>query len=599
MLRPQDTATRERKRLDGLWDFRLDRDAAGRTERWFAGPLAGAAKMAVPASFNDLVADLETRDFFGDLWYSTTVRVPRGWSGQRVTLYVESATHRATVWANGAEVGSHEGGYLPFELDVTDHVAPGEEVRLTICVNNTLSFQSIPPGVIESQFGGPPKQRYFHDFFNYAGLHRSVWLAASPAARIDDVTVVTDIDGTTGVVRSTVAASGADGLAVRQILRDAAGAEAARADGADVSLRVEDAHLWRPGAGYLYDLELQLTDGETVVDSYHQAVGIRTVAVDGTRFLVNGEAVYFTGFGMHEDHAIVGKQHNDALMLRDFANLSWINANSVRTSHYPYSDDFMDHADRVGLLVIDETPAVGLNMSIGGGLFGTQGYTTYSPDTINDETQANHAAVIRELIARDKNRPSVVLWSLANEPETETEGGEEYFRPLFELARELDPTRPLGVVNMMVATHGKCRVSQFGDVLMLNRYYGWYVFTGDLDFAEKAWTHELSGWASEGKPIIITEYGADTIPGLHQLVPQPWSEEYQEAYYAMNHRVFDRFDAVIGEHPWAYADFATTSGIARVDGNKKGIFTRDRQPKQVAQALRTRWAAKSTGHADE
>ena len=99
----------------------------------------------------------------------------------------------------------------------------------------------------------------------------------------------------------------------------------------------------------------------------------------------------------------------------------------------------------------------------------------------------------------------------------------------------------------------------------------------------------LRGWAGEGKPIIITEYGADTYPGLHSVVPQPWSEEYQVEYLDMNHRVFDRIDAVVGEQVWNFADFATTSGIMRVGGNKKGVFTRDRQPKAAAWALRRRW----------
>ena len=142
----------------------------------------------------------------------------------------------------------------------------------------------------------------------------------------------------------------------------------------------------------------------------------------------------------------------------------------------------------------------------------------------------------------------------------------------------------------MLAPHGKCRVSQFGDVLMLNRYYGWYVDTGDLDAAERAWEEELRAWAGEGKPIIITEYGADTYPGLHTLPPTPWTEEYQVAYLDMNHRVFDRIDAVVGEQVWNFADFATTSGIMRVGGNKKGVFTRDRQPKAAAWALRRRWS---------
>ena len=141
----------------------------------------------------------------------------------------------------------------------------------------------------------------------------------------------------------------------------------------------------------------------------------------------------------------------------------------------------------------------------------------------------------------------------------------------------------------MLAPYGKCRVSQFGDVLMLNRYYGWYVNTGDLPAAERAWEEELRGWASEGKPIIITEYGADTYPGLHAVTPTPWTEEYQVAYLQMNHRVFDRIDAVVGEQVWNFADFATTAGIMRVGGNKKGAFTRDRQPKAAAWELRRRW----------
>jgi beta-glucuronidase len=587
VLRPQDTDTRERKSLNGLWSFALDPQTAGRRDGWFARPLAGARKMAVPASFNDITADPAVRDYCGDVWYQTNVRIPRGWDGQRITLYFESATHRATVWVDETEVVSHEGGYTPFEADITDQVQAGEQARITVVVNNTLSFQSIPPGVIEDTPAGP-RQRYWHDFFNYAGIHRTVWLAATPIDHITDITVVTGLDGTTGTIDYTTTAAG--GLGTRVILRDADGRPVAEGAGPAGRLDVENVHRWAPGNGYLYDLEVQLVDhGGSIVDSYHQSVGVRTVKVSGNRFLINDEPFYFTGFGKHEDIAVLGKGHSDAYMLHDFDLLEWIGANSFRTSHYPYSEDVLDYADRRGIVLIDETAAVGLNMGLGGGIFGSQGYTTFSPDTINDRTREVHAQAIRELVARDKNHPSVVLWSIANEPESDTEGAENYFRPLFDLTRRLDPSRPVGFVNVMLAPYGKCRVSQFADVLMLNRYYGWYVNTGDLPNAELAWEQELRGWASENKPIIITEYGADTYPGLHSVASQPWSEEYQIEYLDMNHRVFDRIDAVVGEQVWNFADFATTSGIMRVGGNKKGVFTRDRQPKAAAFALRRRW----------
>jgi len=293
-----------------------------------------------------------------------------------------------------AEVVSHEGGYTPFEAEVTDHLRAGEEARVTVVVDNTLSWRSIPPGVVEDTPDGR-RQRYFHDFFNYAGIHRPVWLYATGRAHLTDVTVVTGLDGATGSIAYRTEARDADGAEVRVVLRDADGAEVATGRGPSGTLTVEDVHPWAPGDGYLYDLEVQLAgEGGELLDSYHQRVGVRTVAVDGTRFLINGEPFHFTGFGKHEDLAVIGKGHNDAFMAHDFELLSWIGANSFRTSHYPYAEAVLDHADRQGIVVIDETAAVGLNMGLGGGIFGGKGYTTFSPETINDQTREVHAQAI-------------------------------------------------------------------------------------------------------------------------------------------------------------------------------------------------------------
>jgi beta-glucuronidase len=584
MLRPQDSPTRERKKLDGLWRFALDASGVGRGAGWWRGPLPDARDIPVPASYNDLFADAAVRDHVGDAWYQTTVRVPRGWT-ERVVLRFDAATHRAVVWVDDVEVVAHEGGYTPFEADVTAHVRPGEAVRITVVVDNRLTWQSIPPGVVTEGPTGA-KQTYFHDFFNYAGLHRSVWLYSTPTVHVDDITVVPGLEGTTGAVGYRVGTSGAG--RVRTVLLDAEGAEVAAADGADGVLTVLDVHPWRPGEGYLYDLRVELTDGEAVVDSYTLPVGIRTVEVRGTQFLINGEQFRFTGFGKHEDLPVKGKGHDDAWLVHDVALMQWIGANSFRTAHYPYAEEVLEYADRHGIVVIDETPAVGQNMKLAAVALGAN-YTTFSPETIDERSREAHAQAIRELVARDKNHPSVVLWSIANEPESDSDGAVEYFEPLFDLTRELDPTRPVGSANMMFAPHGRDRLQAFGDVVMLNRYYGWYAFTGDLAGAEAALEKELSAWAGEGKPIVVTEYGADAMPGIRSVTPQPWSEEYQADFLAMYHRVFDRIDAIVGEHVWAFSDFATSAGISRVDGNRKGVFTRDRRPKAAAFVLRRRW----------
>lgn len=595
MLRPQDNARREGKSLDGLWNFAADRDGVGRAGRWWAGPLPGSRLMPVPSSYNDVLIDRELHDHVGDVWYQRTVAVPRGWSDQRIVLRFDAATHRAVVWVDDHQVAEHEGGYTPFEADITEFVRPGESARITAVVNNELTFRSIPPGVIQTGPDGSRTQRYYHDFFNYAGLHRTVWLSATPTTRLDDITVATDLDGTTGIVRWSVVIAGERPVSVRVALIDAEGRTVADGEGLAGDLRVVDAERWQPGRGYLHDLVVELVDGDELVDRYHQPVGIRSVRVEGTRFLINDEPFYFKGFGMHEDLLVRGKGHDTASMVHDFELLGWIGANSFRTSHYPYAEEVLDHADRLGIVVIDETAAVGLNLAIGGGFFMGGTHQTFSEDTIGSATQAVHRRAIEELIARDKNHPSVVLWCLANEPESHTDESLAYFEPLFAAAREADPTRPVGFVNVMLAPADKCKVTDLADVVMVNRYYGWYFDAGNLAAAERGLEAELRAWAARhDKPIIVTEYGADTIAGLHSVEQVPWSEEYQSEFFEVYHRVFDRVDAVVGEHVWNFADFATTLALMRVDGNKKGVFTRDRQPKLAAHTLRRRWRATPT-----
>jgi beta-glucuronidase len=382
---------------------------------------------------------------------------------------------------------------------------------------------------------------------------------------------------------------------VTVMLRDADGSVVARGGGEAGELEVQGVRPWRPGDGYLYDLAVELRDqGGGLVDRYSLPVGVRSVRVDKSRFLINEEPFTFRGFGKHEDAAVRGKAHDDVFMVHDFALMEWLGANSFRTSHYPYAEEVLDYADRHGIVVIDETAAVGINSGLAAGAFGAEPHATFSADTVNEVTQEAHRRAIGELITRDKNHPCVVLWSIANEPESVTPEARAYFKPLAEEARRLDPTRPIGFANVMGATPDVDVLTDLFDVVMLNRYYGWYLQPGDLATAEAALAAEIAAWVDTyDKPILFTEYGADTFPGLHDVVPNMWTEEYQSELLAMFHRVFDRFDAVIGEQVWNFADFATAPGVMRVDGNKKGVFTRERRPKAAAHLLRQRWTAGS------
>jgi len=585
MLRPRSTSTREVVNLDGLWRFALDDPDVPRP---FASTLRTRLEAPVPASYNDVFADQTIHDHVGWVWYQRTVRVPRGWAGERVMLRVDAATHEGAVYVGDDLVVRHVGGYTPFEADITSLAAAGEEIRVTIGVNNELTNETIPPGTVAVDERGRRRQSYRHDFYNYAGLARSVWLYCVPDVHITALRTTSDIQGATGIVQYEVSASG-DGE-VRVTLLDEDGGVAAEATGASGSLSVPSAELWRPGRGYLYTLQAELIDGGTLVDAYALPVGIRTVEVRGAQFLINGEPFAFRGFGKHEDSAIRGKGHDDALLVHDFALMAWTGANSFRTSHYPYAEEALEYADRHGIVVIDETAAVGLNLGLGGGVHGATAQAAFSPEMFNDRTRQAHAQAIRELIDRDRNHPSVVMWCLMNEPDSVEPASREYFAPLVDLARRLDPTRPLTFAGEYRAHADNDRIADLFDVITLNRYYGWYSDAADLAAAEKHLEQELREWADAyDKPIMIGEYGADAYAGLHSVLDQPWSEEYQRRLLETYHRVFDRIDAVIGEHVWNFADFQTSPGFFRVDGNKKGVFTRDRRPKAAAHVLRERW----------
>ena len=181
MLRPQDT--RDARDQAARRHLELRR----RPGRGRARPRAGGApRCPRPGACRSRAASTTSwwtralHDHVGDVWYQRTVFIPRGWAGQRIVLRFDAATHRATVWVEDTLVAEHEGGYTPFEADVSALVSPGEECRLTVVVNNELTWQSIPPGVVEVLPDGTRRQRQYHDFFNYAGLHRSVWLYTTP-----------------------------------------------------------------------------------------------------------------------------------------------------------------------------------------------------------------------------------------------------------------------------------------------------------------------------------------------------------------------------------------------------------------------------------
>ncbi|XP_056299466.1 beta-glucuronidase [Pseudoliparis swirei] len=596
MLFPRESSSREVKELNGLWSFRADRRNQGFERAWYKSRLAETGPvidMPVPASYNDITQDPTLRDFIGWVWYEREAVVPARWiadEGTRIVVRVGSAHYYSVIWVNGVKVTEHKGGHLPFEAEIGALLRkdPTQPCRITIAVNNTLSLDTLPPGSIKYMNDktkypdGYFVQSIFFDFFNYAGIHRSVLLYTTPKAYVDDITVVTNFFDNTGVVQYKLSVRDAVSATIKVTLMDKDGHCVAFSSKQSGDLTVKDVILWWPylmheNPGYLYSMEVRLKAADeksAYEDVYTLPVGIRMVNVTSTQFLINNKPFYFHGVNKHEDSNIRGKGFDWPLIVKDFNLLKWLGANSFRTSHYPYAEEIMQMCDRHGIVVIDECPGVGIKDILS---FGNASLT-------------NHLVVMDELVRRDKNHPSVVMWSVANEPAAEMPPADFYLKTVIQHTKALDPTRPVTFVSD--SNYARDKGAPYVDVICVNSYFSWYHDPGHVELIALQLNTQFENWYGKyQKPIIQSEYGADTVPGLHSDPPMMFTEEYQNIVLKNYHKVFDekRKQYVIGELIWNFADFMTAQGVLRVVGNKKGVFTRERQPKAAAFILKERY----------
>lgn len=577
MLYPKMTESRMVFDLNGVWDFCLmDGEAKGEI-----------VPMPVPSSYNDIYTGRGFADHVGNLYYRRTFTVSSRMLEKRLFLRFGSVTHKAEVWLNGTCLGKHSGGFLPFSFEITEAARAGEN-ELEVIVNNIVDETTLPAGrMVHQKFPGLPEEIHNlpnFDFYNYSGIMRPVCLYTAPESYIEDISIYGKMDGS---FYWDVKANGEGTVSVR--LLDAAGNEVAAGEGFKGTGRIDQVQLWEPGHPVLYSLEVTLTGSDGEKDTYTEVFGFREVSIRDCRIHLNGKPVYLKGFGKHEDSPVHGRGFDMAYNVKDIGLLKWIGANSFRTSHYPYCEEMLQLCDREGILVIDEAPAVGLNAGFTAtGLLGGNPNGTWKLF----KTAEHHRQVLRDMVQRDKNHPCVIIWSVANEPASQEDGAKEYFEPLLNLVRELDEQkRPATLVTYEGSNPVSCKVAEICDLLIINRYRGWYDTEGNLRGAAALLKDELEGFHKRcpDKPIMLGEYGADTIAGFHDINARIFSEEYQVDFLRAYGEVFDSLPYITGEHVWNFADFATAENIKRVGGNKKGVFTRDRSPKMAAHFLKERW----------
>ena len=586
-LAPQQNEYRNVMMLDGIWQFCADPDKQGESAGWQNG-LPQSTDIAVPGSWNDQVEGMH--NYLGLAWYETDVYVPAAWRNERIFLRFNSANYMAQVWVNGIAVGQHEGGHLPFAFEVNPYLKIGQKNHIAVTVENELSPTRVPNGNVPGQMRSFPATNY--DFFPYSGLQRSVMLYTLPRTSLQDVTITTGFEGTEGTIKVAVEKQG-NASRGTVIVTDREGRQLKAnltftGNQANVEIKIPDVHLWSCDDPYLYDVDILL--GKT--DAYHTHTGVRTIAKSDRSLLLNGKPIRLRGFGMHEDFPVFGRGVAHPVTVRDFQLLKWIGANSFRTSHYPYDEAVYDIADREGILIIDEIPAVGL-------LF-------YDGAENVSIRQKQCEKALSEMLHRDKNHPSVIVWSVANEPMHKGVGGANYdgkekqgedeenqqairnLGRLVEICHEQDPSR---LATFVAMSGSPSSWHQVGDIICINRYYGWYTNPGRMDQAMQIMNGELEKlYGQYHTPIVMTEFGADTSPGFHSYDHDMFSEEFQCEFIANYLDLANTKDYVTGMMVWNFADFKTGSAMHRMNAmNYKGVFTQTRQPKMAAHELRRRW----------
>ena len=547
-----DASGRETESLGGEWSFGVDWYDTCLRSRWFLEQGSDSSgrplpldydweaweTITVPSCWNLKRAEL--RYFEGSGVYTRTFRYLPHSAGERAFLRFEGAQYRATVFLNGACLGTHSGGSTPFCAEITGIARP--ENRIIVVVEARRRRDRVPA---ENT-----------DWFHYGGIYRDVFLLRTPSVFIRDWFLRLVPDGGFRTIALDVRVLGAASARARLRIPDLdIDVSVPVLDGAG-SVRISAApDLWSPGSPRLYGFELECGD-----DRVRDRVGFRQISVDGGTILLNGEPLFLKGICVHEDHMTMGKTTDEASIRSTIAHVKELNANYVRLAHYPHDGRFARIADEEGVLLWAEVPVY------------------WAIDFSNPAVLADAENQVTELVLRDRNRASVAIWSVGNEnPDTDERFA--FMSRLAGLARSLDGTRPVSAACLV--DHEKLairdRLADVLDIIGVNEYYGWY--DPDIEKLPRVLAN-----SAPGKPVVVCEFGADARAGFRGRTDELFSEDMQARIFERQLSIIGACPFVKGLSPWILYDFRSPR---RINGfqegfNRKGLVDADRVTKKKA-----------------
>ncbi|MCL2242854.1 MAG: hypothetical protein FWC03_00100 [Treponema sp.] len=550
---------RETESLNGRWNFGADWYDTCRRAKWFKeirsnheGELQPLDwdweawdRIKVPAAWNTERKELSY--FEGSGIYTRTFRYIRRRKDERLFLRFEGSAYRTSVFLNKTFIGTHDGASTPFNVDISD-IAEIDN-RIVITVDARRSPERIPMDNT--------------DWYNYGGIYRDVLLVRTPKIHIKDWFIRLAPDSGYSKIRADISVSGKEDeditgtvrLTIKELNIDADIPVVNGTARSDITVKENMLNLWSPENPKLYDAAIYFGD-----DIVFDRIGFREIRVSGHEILLNGKKIFLKGICVHEDHHLLGKNTNEDVIRSTIRDLKELNGNYLRLAHYPHDMRFARIADEEGVLLWEEIPvywAVAFN---------------------NPDTYADAENQLSELVLRDRNRASVILWSVGNE-NADTEDRYAFMSNLVKKARELDDSRLVSAACLL--DHKELvirdRLADNLDVIGINEYYGWY----DPDFEKLP---KILSNSNPGKPVLICEFGACARSGQRGTEHDLFTEDKQKKLYEQQIAVFRKCKFIAGITPWILYDFRCPRRLHRYQEgyNRKGLIDADRKTRKLA-----------------
>ncbi len=505
----------------------------------------------------------EMRYYQGLVWYQRSFNAAPPPPGKRVFLRIGAADYTTNVYLNGQALGRHSGGFTPFAFEVTKLLRAGEN-QITLGVDSARTADDVPPPVT--------------DWETYGGVTRSITLVTVADTFVDDAWVRLTRDGRiAATVQLAGTAPGAKAVRVRiaSLGLVLSGITDASGSWSGTAVAPRGLKRWSPESPTLYDVRVEA--GEDVL---RDRIGFRTIEVRGTDILLNGKPIFLRGICMHEEE--LGKAPVRAMtpaaaraLLTEIKD--GLHGNFVRLAHYPHNESTTRLADEIGLLVWSEVPVYWL------------------VNWQNPTTLAAARTMLRENIQRDRNRASIMLWSVANETPV-SDARNAFLRTLIGDVRALDDSRLVTAALLSkreghVMTIDDPLVADL-DVMAINTYNGWYSDDRLADLPSFEWRSPAQ------KPLIFSEFGADALAGNHDMVADPhkFSEEYQAEYYRQTLAMAAKVPFLRGMSPWILKDFRSPRRqhpIYQQGWNRKGLISETGERKAAFFVLAEEYAKRA------